>query len=163
MNTQSNPLDPSIVVSATNPNTPPAKQKLISPSCLTDRQLTILRGVALGETTKGIAFVLKISPKTVEYHRMLLMIKLNLFSVPELVHYALATKLVLSMFDVTFTEVVKTEVTVDIGEAKQNWTAPLKRMVSVPKKKPVYVHYKQKPSRRGTPSLQKYANVFGMA
>ena len=158
MNTQFNPLSPSMVVSTTNPNTPPTKQKLISPSCLSDRQLEILRGMALGETTKGIALALKISPKTVEYHRMLLMIKLNIFDVAVMVHYALATKLVSPMFDVTYTEVVKTEVTVDIGESKQNWTAPLKRVVPLPKKKAVFTHKKCKVNPNS-----KYADVFGMA
>lgn len=161
MNTQPNPLNPSMVVSATDPNALPTKQKVVSPSCLPDRQLQVLRGVALGENTKSIAIALKVSPKTVEYHRMQLMVKLNLFSVPELIHYALATRLVAPMFNVTFTEVVKTEVTIDIGQPSTNedWTAPLKRVVPLPKKKRVFV----KKTRRwaGNPAMEKYASVFG--
>ncbi|MGB7768569.1 MAG: response regulator transcription factor, partial [Verrucomicrobiia bacterium] len=40
---------------------------------LTGRQREILQLIAEGQNTKGIAEVLKVSPKTVEYHRMKLM------------------------------------------------------------------------------------------
>ena len=156
-----NPLDPSMVVSTTNPNTPPAKQKLISPSCFTDRQLDILRGMALGETTESIAIALKVSPKTVEYHRMQMMLKLHIFDTATLVHYALATKLILPMFNVTFTEVMRPEIIIDVevGKENQNWTVPLKRVVPAPPRKPpVYMHKKRKVNPNS-----KYAYVFGMA
>ena len=44
--------------------------------------------------TKGIALVLKLSPKTVEYHRMQLMQRLNIFDVPGLVRFAVRAGLV---------------------------------------------------------------------
>ena len=37
---------------------------------LTERQREILQLIAEGQTTKAIALILKLSPKTVEYHRM---------------------------------------------------------------------------------------------
>jgi DNA-binding NarL/FixJ family response regulator len=56
---------------------------------LTERQREILQLIAEGETTKGIALILKISPKTVEYHRAQLMERLNIFDIPGLVRFAL--------------------------------------------------------------------------
>jgi len=57
--------------------------------CLTDRQREILQLIAEGETTKGIALLLKISSKTVEYHRAQLMERLNIFDLPGLVRFAM--------------------------------------------------------------------------
>lgn len=56
---------------------------------LTGRQREILQLIAEGQNTKGIAEILKISPKTVEYHRMKLMEGLNVHDIPGLVRFAL--------------------------------------------------------------------------
>jgi DNA-binding NarL/FixJ family response regulator/class 3 adenylate cyclase len=60
---------------------------------LTARQREILQLIAEGQTTKQIALILKISPKTVEYHRAKLMEQLNIFDIPGLVRFALRSKL----------------------------------------------------------------------
>ena len=56
---------------------------------LTSRQREILQLIAEGQNTKEIADILKLSPKTVEYHRMKLMECLNVFDIPGLVRFAL--------------------------------------------------------------------------
>jgi DNA-binding NarL/FixJ family response regulator len=56
---------------------------------LNGRQREILQLIAEGQNTKGIAEVLKVSPKTIEYHRMKLMDRLNVHDVPGLVRFAL--------------------------------------------------------------------------
>ena len=61
---------------------------------LTGRQREILQLIAEGQNTKGIAEILKISPKTVEYHRMKLMDCLKVYDVPGLVRFALRVGLV---------------------------------------------------------------------
>jgi DNA-binding NarL/FixJ family response regulator len=61
---------------------------------LTDRQREILQLIAEGQTTKAIALILKVSPKTVEYHRAKLMERLNIFDIPGLVRFALQSGLV---------------------------------------------------------------------
>lgn len=61
---------------------------------LTGRQREILQLIAEGQNTKGIADILKVSPKTVEYHRMKLMDCLNLHDVPALVRFALRVGLI---------------------------------------------------------------------
>jgi DNA-binding NarL/FixJ family response regulator len=61
---------------------------------LTGRQREILQLIAEGQTTKSIALILKVSPKTVEYHRSKLMERLNIFDIPGLVRLALRTKLI---------------------------------------------------------------------
>jgi DNA-binding NarL/FixJ family response regulator len=61
---------------------------------LTDRQREILQLIAEGQTTKAIALILKVSPKTVEYHRAQLMARLNIFDIPGLVRFALQTGLI---------------------------------------------------------------------
>ena len=61
---------------------------------LSSRQREILQLIAEGETTKGIALALKVSPKTVEYHRAQLMQRLNIFDVPGLVRFAMSHGLV---------------------------------------------------------------------
>ena len=61
---------------------------------LTWRQREILQLLAEGQTTKAIAQVLKISDKTVEYHRSHLMARLNIFDISGLVHFALRNKLI---------------------------------------------------------------------
>ncbi len=61
---------------------------------LTGRQREILQLIAEGQNTKGIAEVLKVSPKTVEYHRMKLMNSLNVHDAPGLVRFALRVGLI---------------------------------------------------------------------
>src|SRR5208282_1684002 len=56
---------------------------------LTSRQREVLQLIAEGQNTKGIAEILKVSPKTVEYHRMKLMTTLNVYDIPGLVRFAL--------------------------------------------------------------------------
>ena len=56
---------------------------------LTGRQREILQLVAEGQNTKQVADILKVSPKTVEYHRMKLMNCLNIHDVPGLVRFAM--------------------------------------------------------------------------
>ena len=56
---------------------------------LTGRQREILQLIAEGQNTKEIGEILKVSPKTVEYHRMKLMDCLNVHDVPGLVRFAL--------------------------------------------------------------------------
>jgi DNA-binding NarL/FixJ family response regulator len=61
---------------------------------LTGRQREILQLIAEGQNTKGIAELLKLSPKTVEYHRLKLMDCLNVHDVPGLVRFALRVGLI---------------------------------------------------------------------
>ncbi len=63
--------------------------KLSDNSCLTNREREILQLIAEGESTKGIAFKIGVSIKTVETHRQQIMKKLNLHSVAELTRYAI--------------------------------------------------------------------------
>ncbi|HZR17487.1 MAG TPA: response regulator transcription factor [Verrucomicrobiae bacterium] len=56
---------------------------------LTSRQREILQLLAEGQTTKTIAVVLKLSDKTVEYHRSKLMASLDIFDLAGLVRFAL--------------------------------------------------------------------------
>jgi DNA-binding NarL/FixJ family response regulator len=61
---------------------------------LSEREREVLQLIAEGENTKGIAVTLKLSPKTVEYHRMHLMRRLNIFDIPGLVLFAARAGLV---------------------------------------------------------------------
>ena len=61
---------------------------------LTSRQREILQLIAEGQNTKEIGDILKISPKTVEYHRMKLMDCLNVYDIPGLVRFALRVGLI---------------------------------------------------------------------
>jgi DNA-binding CsgD family transcriptional regulator len=61
---------------------------------LTGRQREILQLIAEGQNTKQIAEILKVSPKTVEYHRMKFMDCLNIHNVPGLVRFALREGLI---------------------------------------------------------------------
>jgi DNA-binding NarL/FixJ family response regulator len=56
---------------------------------LSSRQREILQAIAEGRTTREIADLLSISPKTVETHRSQLMQKLEIRDVPGLVRYAI--------------------------------------------------------------------------
>jgi DNA-binding NarL/FixJ family response regulator len=61
---------------------------------LTPRQREILQLLAEGQTTKAIASILKISDKTVEYHRAKLMAGLKIFDIAGLVRFAMRTGLI---------------------------------------------------------------------
>jgi len=61
---------------------------------LTSRQREVLQLLAEGQNTKGIGDILKVSPKTVEYHRMKLMDCLKLHDIPGLVRFALRVGLI---------------------------------------------------------------------
>jgi DNA-binding NarL/FixJ family response regulator len=61
---------------------------------LSERQREILQLIAEGQTTKAIALILKVSPKTVEYHRAKLMEHLKIYDVPGLVRFALQSGLI---------------------------------------------------------------------
>ncbi len=61
---------------------------------LTGRQREVLQLIAEGQNTKGIADILKVSPKTIEYHRMKLMDSLNVHDIPGLVRFALRVGLI---------------------------------------------------------------------
>jgi len=61
---------------------------------LTERQREILQLIAEGQTTKSIALILKVSPKTVEYHRAQLMERLKIRDIPGLVRFALRAGLI---------------------------------------------------------------------
>jgi DNA-binding NarL/FixJ family response regulator len=61
---------------------------------LTDRQREILQLIAEGQTTKAIALILRLSPKTVEYHRIQLMRSLKIYDIPGLVRFALQERLI---------------------------------------------------------------------
>ena len=61
---------------------------------LTGRQREILQLIAEGQNTKKIGEILKVSPKTVEYHRMKLMNCLNVHDIPGLVRFALRVGLI---------------------------------------------------------------------
>ncbi|HTB86185.1 MAG TPA: response regulator transcription factor [Candidatus Sulfotelmatobacter sp.] len=61
---------------------------------LTGRQREILQLIGEGRNTKEIAQILKVSPKTIEYHRMQLMNRLDVHDIPNLVRLALKNGLV---------------------------------------------------------------------
>jgi len=58
------------------------------------RQREVLQMVAEGRSTKEIAEVLRISPRTVEFHRYRAMELLGLHTIAELVQYAIKHRLV---------------------------------------------------------------------
>jgi DNA-binding NarL/FixJ family response regulator len=61
---------------------------------LTPRQREVLQLVAEGKTTKQISVLLKISPKTVEFHRSSLMEELGVRTTAELTRYAVSRGIV---------------------------------------------------------------------
>lgn len=56
---------------------------------LTEREREMLQLITEGKTTKQIAFLFKVSTKTVETHRSQIMEKLNICSIAELTKYAI--------------------------------------------------------------------------
>lgn len=69
-------------------NTPPSQTTKVDPEQLTSREIEVLRLIAQGYTNTQTAEKLKISVRTVEYHRSNLTAKLNLRSRVELMRYA---------------------------------------------------------------------------
>lgn len=69
-------------------------ENISSNNMLTQREQEILRYVVQGKTSSQIALEMKISIKTVEWHRNNIMHKLQVESVAELVRYALQHRLV---------------------------------------------------------------------
>jgi len=63
--------------------------KEIGVDVLTNRECEILQLISEGNSTKKVADVLFISPKTVESHRANIMEKLNIHNIPELTKYAI--------------------------------------------------------------------------
>ena len=63
-------------------------------SVLTPRQRETIQLLAEGKTNKEVAALLHISVKTVETHRANIMLKLDLHSVTDLVHYAIRNEIV---------------------------------------------------------------------
>jgi DNA-binding NarL/FixJ family response regulator len=61
---------------------------------LSPRQTQVLQLIAKGKTTKQIALLLKISVKTVETHRLLLMDRLQIHDIPSLVRFAIKVGLI---------------------------------------------------------------------
>jgi DNA-binding NarL/FixJ family response regulator len=83
--------------SSTPPQVSPSEVKTAhggSLDQLTARQKEILRLLAEGQNTKQSAELLKVSPKTIEYHRKKLMACLNIHDVPGLVRFALRVGLI---------------------------------------------------------------------
>ncbi len=70
------------------------KVTLESPRELTPRQRETLQLIAQGHSTKEIAFRLGVSVKTVETHRLQLKERLGIYSVADLVRYALRIGLI---------------------------------------------------------------------
>jgi DNA-binding NarL/FixJ family response regulator len=71
-----------------------ARMRTEPPDQLTSRQREILQLIVEGKSTKEIAFVLNLSAKTVEAHRVQLMNRLNIRDVPGLVRYAMRVGIV---------------------------------------------------------------------
>jgi DNA-binding NarL/FixJ family response regulator len=61
---------------------------------LTPRQREILQLIVEGQNTKAIGEILKVSPKTIEYHRTKLMERLSLHDIPSLVRFAVRVGLI---------------------------------------------------------------------
>lgn len=75
------------------------RQQVLDPraepiKALTPRMREIVQLIAEGRSTKEIAFLLNLSVKTIETHRMHLMARLNLHDVAGVVRYALRTGLI---------------------------------------------------------------------
>ncbi|MGA8869873.1 MAG: response regulator transcription factor [Candidatus Acidiferrales bacterium] len=61
---------------------------------LTPRQLEIVQLLAEGKSNKEVATILNISVKTAETHRANIMLKLDLHSITDLVHYAIRNEII---------------------------------------------------------------------
>lgn len=73
-----------------------AKAEAASPGVplLTERQREILKLIARGNSTKQIAYLLEVSPKTVETHRARIMERLEIRDIAGLVIYAIRARLI---------------------------------------------------------------------
>ena len=126
----------------------PTPTPIIDPSELTPRQIEVLRGIASGMTRKEIAMAMKddkdptktLSMKTVEYHAMVLMNRLGIYSVALLTQYAIATKLIDLQFDATVTKEIKKVETIKVSQ----WHSKLIKSGKVNQKK----------------ALEKYSELF---
>jgi DNA-binding NarL/FixJ family response regulator len=65
------------------------ERQIRTPSDLPTRQQQILRMIAEGETTIGIALELGLSPKTVEYHRLMLERRTGIYDIAGLTKLAI--------------------------------------------------------------------------
>ena len=74
----------------------PASVKCVfpDPACLTPRQKEVLELLAYGANTKGAAWLLGISPKTIEYHRAIIYAKLNIHCPILLAHFSISRGLI---------------------------------------------------------------------
>lgn len=63
-------------------------------SLLTPREREVVQLLAEGKSNKEVAAILGISAKTTETHRANIMLKLNLHSITELVHYAIRNEMI---------------------------------------------------------------------
>jgi DNA-binding NarL/FixJ family response regulator len=72
----------------------PDKGSEVALEALTPRHREVLQMIAEGKTTKSMAFILKVSVKTVETHRAALMERLGIHDLAGLVIYAVRHKLV---------------------------------------------------------------------
>jgi DNA-binding NarL/FixJ family response regulator len=63
-------------------------------SLLTPREREIVQLLTEGKSNKEVAATLRISVKTAETHRANIMLKLNLHSITDLVHYAIRNKMI---------------------------------------------------------------------
>jgi len=61
---------------------------------LTDRETEVLRLVADGHTVREIADMLVVSPKTVEWHKSRLMVKLNIHNKTDLIKFAIRKRVI---------------------------------------------------------------------
>jgi DNA-binding NarL/FixJ family response regulator len=76
------------------PDTDGADSAKSSRHRLTPREREILQLLAEGKSNKDVANLLGISVNTAEAHRANIMLKLDLHSLPELVHYAIRKKII---------------------------------------------------------------------
>lgn len=68
-------------------------KRMKSPPSLTLRQKEVLQLLAEGRSMKEAAFILKVSPRTVAYHKYIMMEHLKIHSSAELIEYALKSSL----------------------------------------------------------------------
>ncbi len=60
---------------------------------LTERQLEVLAFLAKGNTMREVATILKITPRTVAFHKYRIMSALNISSNAELIRYAVRRRI----------------------------------------------------------------------
>ena len=72
----------------------PTRHAASEPNQLTARQREILQLIAEGRAVKEMASILKISAKTVEFHKYRIMLKLGMRTTAELTRYAIQQRLV---------------------------------------------------------------------